>query len=133
MGIAMSKFHKLKIERTFADKKLVGDKPWEWRVDDRDFCAGDLISYSVNSCPGHPLNKMIFQIIYVLKIDEKHCVFTDRRVLQPINALEMDEIAAIQDLRYMRLKGKKVSLYPITEDEADLINLFKKIIKEGAK
>lgn len=84
----MNKLHKLKIEKVFADKKLLGDKPWEWRVDDRGFTPGDFVSYSVNGCHDHDLNKMIFQIIYVLKIDEKHCVFTDRKLTEALKPVE---------------------------------------------
>lgn len=84
----MNKLHKLKIEKVFADKKLVGYKPWEWRVDDRGFAPGDFVLYSVNGCHDHDLNKMIFQIIYVLKIDEKHCVFTDRKLTEALKPVE---------------------------------------------
>lgn len=74
------KHHELKIDKCYADPKFFGKKPWEFRVNDRDFKVGDLVSYNVNEDPKHPVNDMIFQISYVLQVDEKHCIFTEKFV-----------------------------------------------------
>lgn len=71
------KTHVLKIDKSYADAKLSGLKPWEFRRNDRDFKAGDFVYYKVNGCREHPLEDNAFKIIYVLNVGAGMCVFTD--------------------------------------------------------
>lgn len=66
--------HELKIEKTWADAKLCGDKLFEIRYNDRGFQKGDYIRYTVIDSAyrfapqvqhAHPLSQCLFRITYV--------------------------------------------------------------------
>ena len=65
-------FHSLKIEKTWADRKLRGDKLFEIRLNDRGFQRGDLVQYNViesvdnpTVVDSHPLSQCLFEVMYV--------------------------------------------------------------------
>lgn len=66
--------HELKIEKQFADAVLDGRKTFEVRKNDRGFNVRDLVRFTVVEhgvateavCKGHPLNRAVYRITYVL-------------------------------------------------------------------
>lgn len=63
--------HELKIRENFADDIVFNEKNFEIRFNDRGYQKGDKIRFTaVDSldceCIGHPINKMLFKITYVL-------------------------------------------------------------------
>ena len=58
------KLHQLKIDYDYAIAKLMGLKPFEIRMNDRNYKAGDLVCYEV-------LNKHLADTEYVKKMIEK--------------------------------------------------------------
>ena len=133
------KHHELKIDKCYADAKFSGKKPWEFRVNDRDFKVGDLVSYNVNEDPEHPVNDMIFQISYVLQVDEKHCIFTEKVVQSKFcnyldgKFLDEEEKCAIRRFRHIKAKKRDAVFLTLTGFESDLINSFRGMIMEGLK
>lgn len=79
--------HELKIDKQWADAKLVGDKPFEVRKNDRGFQRGDFVHYTVvdpvtkDVIAEHPLHGAKFEIRYVLAglpgIEQGYCAFFD--------------------------------------------------------
>ena len=74
--------HKIKIEKTYADAVLSGDKTFEVRYDDRGYQKGDVVEFNVidnyDHEINHPLNDKEFEITYVLHgwgIKDGWCVF----------------------------------------------------------
>ena len=90
----MRQFHKLKILTQYATAKIVGDKPWEIRINDRNFQKGDIICYQAVEDKGngmgimpvnHIINSKIYEILYVYSGDglEKGVViFSDRDITE---------------------------------------------------
>lgn len=68
--------HELKIKEMYADDVLSGRKNFEVRKDDRNYCVGDLIAFSVvNNASSvwfisHDLNKRMYEITYILRNTE---------------------------------------------------------------
>ena len=133
------KHHELKIDKCYADAKLYGEKPWESRVNDRDFKVGDLVSYNVNGDPDHPLNDMLFQISYAIQVDEKNCIFSERYISRNIvesldgEPLKLEEMALVRDFREYKAKGDNRIFMAVSGYEADLIGSIRQMIKEAAK
>ena len=101
--------HELKIQKQWADAKLVGEKPFEIRINDRGFQKGDIVRYKVidpktnepwrvpagellSSVDGHhPLERCDFIITYVIEgkegLERGYCVFADCPVpRRPVSA-----------------------------------------------
>lgn len=133
------KHHELKIDKCYADAKFSGEKPWEFRVNDRDFKEGDLVSYNVNGDPDHPLNNMLFQISYSIQVDEKNCIFSERYISRNIvesldgEPLNLEEMALVRDFREYKAKGDNRIFMAVSGYEADLIGSIRQMIKEAAK
>ena len=81
--------HQLKINESFANAVLRGDKTFEVRENDRGFQTGDFVMFTVlyNSdgleMINHPLSKRLYEITYVLSgwgIKEGYVVFGIKRV-----------------------------------------------------
>lgn len=78
------KLHNLKIKAEYAKAKLKGLKPFEIRLNDRDFKVGDIIKYT---CPDdvvtdRNLSVLLYEIVYITDYKQKkgYVVFTDREV-----------------------------------------------------
>lgn len=101
--------HELKIQKQWADAKLVGEKPFEIRRNDRGFQKGDIVHYTVidpkteepwrrpaSSVPfhpdgRHPLEICDFVITYVREgadgLEKGYCVYADQPVPKhPVSA-----------------------------------------------
>lgn len=78
------KIHQLKLLNEYAGEKLKGRKPFEIRLNDRDFSVGDLVTYT---CPNNPLydislRKKVYRIDYITDYEQKegYVVFSDRLI-----------------------------------------------------
>ena len=62
--------HHIKLQKEFADAVLSGDKCFEIRENDRGYQKGDNVQFKVMDRSfevyDHPLNKVIYEITYVL-------------------------------------------------------------------
>lgn len=78
------KLHCLKIKTEYANAKLRGDKPFEIRLNDRDFNVGDLVQYTCIDSPivDEKISKKLYYITYVTNFGQKdgYVVFGDREV-----------------------------------------------------
>lgn len=79
--------HKIRIEKSYADAVLSGDKTFEVRYDDRGYQKGDVIKFNVIENIGdeinHPLNDKEFEITYVLRgwgLKDGYCAFGIKEV-----------------------------------------------------
>jgi ParB family chromosome partitioning protein len=80
------KVHRLKLLDTYWHDKMRGLKPWEIRLNDRDYELGDLVEYH-RLMPSNMMStheRMYSQISYVLQ-DEKYlkdgyCIFSERSI-----------------------------------------------------
>lgn len=71
--------HDLKISPKYFEAKLKGIKPWEYRINDRDFTVGDFIR--LREWDPYKLYSgrvMIVEVVYVHIIDDKFVIMTDR-------------------------------------------------------
>jgi len=74
--------HELKILETYASMHFRGVKPWELRVNDRDYKEGDCITFIVISKGKEPTGvRYRRKIINVFKggaygLDENYCIIT---------------------------------------------------------
>ena len=78
--------HHLRLNVTFADAVLSGEKSFEIRQNDRGFQKGDRVDFTVVNSIGmaidHPLNDRVFVITYVLNgwgLKNGYCVFGIRK------------------------------------------------------
>jgi hypothetical protein len=73
------KHHDLRIEAEYAMQKALGNKPFEVRYNDRDFKAGDTITYFSAEHPAHEYSGT-YTITYVTDYKQKpgFVVFGDR-------------------------------------------------------
>lgn len=78
------KIHKLKLLEEYAIAKLKGIKPFEIRLDDRDFNENDIVVYT---CPdnedlNYELSGKIYIIDYITDYAQKdgYVVFSDRLI-----------------------------------------------------
>ena len=90
----MRQIHNIKILKQYADAKLFGDKPWEIRINDRNYQKGDLVCYQaveqngtgyVSTIDSHPINEKVYEILYVYSGDglEKGIViFSDKDITE---------------------------------------------------
>lgn len=81
----MVKRHELKLNETYADPILCGDKTFEIRRNDRGFQKGDVVCFQVidpetkEPIPDHPLNGREYTITYILHgfgLEPEWCVFS---------------------------------------------------------
>ncbi len=74
--------HELKIEDRFFEEKKAGNKPFEIRINDREFQKGDTITYTN---PGAPYFKKSgkYEITYVSGYNQREgwVVFGDRLII----------------------------------------------------
>lgn len=94
----MRQIHNIKILKQYADAKLFGDKPWEIRINDRNYQKGDIVCYSVvdsnnngyvNPVENHPLNEKVFEILYVYSgdgLEKGIVVYTDKDITEDFKA-----------------------------------------------
>lgn len=94
----MRQLHNIKILRQYADAKICGDKPWEIRINDRNYQKGDLVCYQaveqggngyVSMVDSHPINNRVYEILYVYSGDglEKNIVvFSDKDITEDYKA-----------------------------------------------
>ena len=80
------KLHNLKIEAGYASAKLRGDKPFEIRLNDRDFQVGDIVNYTCidSSFVDEKISRKLYYITYITNFEQKdgYVVFGDREVEQ---------------------------------------------------
>lgn len=78
------KLHYLKIKAEYANAKLKGDKPFEIRLNDRDFHVGDIIKYTCIDSPivDEKIREKLYYITYITDFGQKdgYVVFGDREV-----------------------------------------------------
>lgn len=78
------KLHNLKIKAVYASAKLRGDKPFEIRLNDRDFQVGDIVNYTCidSSIFNEKISKKLYYITYITNFEQKdgYVVFGDREV-----------------------------------------------------
>lgn len=78
------KLHNLKIKAGYASAKLRGDKPFEIRLNDRDFQVGDIVNYTCtdSSIFNEKISKKLYYITYITNFEQKdgYVVFGDREV-----------------------------------------------------
>lgn len=78
------KLHNIKLMSEYAEAKLKGVKPFEIRLNDRDYKIGDLVRYIVpdNENLDKRFAKMLFQIVYITNYQQKddYIVFCDKYV-----------------------------------------------------
>jgi hypothetical protein len=78
------KLHNLKIKAEYASAKLRGDKPFEIRLNDRDFQVGDIVNYTCidSSIFNEKISKKLYYITYITNFEQKdgYVVFGDREV-----------------------------------------------------
>lgn len=75
--------HRLKIEKEYMRAKHAGDKPFEIRINDRDFKIGDTITYTNTAPPPLDLEyEGTWVITYVTDYDQKkgRVVFGDKKI-----------------------------------------------------
>ena len=79
------RIHEIKLERTFQDAIVCGDKCFEVRYNDRGYQKGDRVKFKVNDRRNvvEPLDNKIYEITFVLSgwgIKENYVVFGIKEV-----------------------------------------------------
>lgn len=78
------KLHNLKIKAGYASAKLRGDKPFEIRLNDRDFKVGDIVNYTCidSSIFNEKISKKLYYITYITNFEQKegYVVFGEKEV-----------------------------------------------------
>lgn len=78
------KLHNLKIKAAYASAKLRGDKPFEIRLNDRDFKLGDIVNYTCidSSIFNEKISKKLYYITYITNFEQKdgYIVFGEKEV-----------------------------------------------------
>lgn len=76
--------HYLKIKAEYANAKLKGDKPFEIRLNDRNFHVGDVIRYTCidSQIVDEKIREKLYYITYITNFEQKdgYVVFGDREV-----------------------------------------------------
>ena len=76
--------HYLKIKAEYAKAKLKGDKPFERRLNDRNFHVGDVIRYTCidSQIVDEKIREKLYYITYITNFEQKdgYVVFGDREV-----------------------------------------------------
>lgn len=80
------KLHNLKIKAEYANAKLKGVKPFEIRLNDRNYQVGDLIKYTCTDSQivAQEMDKRLYYIAYITDYEQKdgYVVFCDKEVEQ---------------------------------------------------
>ena len=78
------KLHNLKIKAGYASAKLRGDKPFEIRLNDRDFKVGDIVNYTCidSSIFNEKISKKLYYITYITNFEQKdgYVVFGEKEL-----------------------------------------------------
>jgi len=78
------KLHELKIKAEYANAKLKGIKPFEIRLNDRDYQVGDIIKYTCVDSPyvNEKIKDKFYHIVYITDYMQKegYVVFCDEEV-----------------------------------------------------
>ena len=78
------KLHNLKIKAGYASAKLRGDKPFEIRLNDRDFKVGDIVHYTCidSSVFNEKISKKLYYIAYITNFEQKdgYVVFSEKEL-----------------------------------------------------
>lgn len=78
------KLHNLKIKVAYASAKLRGNKPFEIRLNDRDFKVGDIVNYTCidSSIFNEKISKKLYYITYITDFEQKdgYVVFGEREL-----------------------------------------------------
>lgn len=78
------KLHNLKIKAVYASAKLRGDKPFEIRLNDRDFNVGDIVNYTCidSSIFNEKISNKLYCITYITTFEQKdgYVVFAEKEV-----------------------------------------------------
>lgn len=76
--------HYLKIKAEYANAKLKGDKPFEIRLNDRNFHVGDVIRYTCidSQIVDEKIREKLYYITYITNFEQKdgYVVFGDKEV-----------------------------------------------------
>lgn len=76
--------HYLKIKAEYANAKLKGDKPFEIRLNDRNFHMGDVIRYTCidSQIVDEKIREKLYYITYITNFEQKdgYVVFGDKEV-----------------------------------------------------
>ena len=66
--------HNLKIKKQYADRVVTGEKPFEVRINDRDYQTGDILRFTVVDIASkpieHKLNEKQYVITYILPLEK---------------------------------------------------------------
>lgn len=78
------KLHNLKIKAEYATAKLKGVKPFEIRLNDRNFKVGDIVKYTCIDSPivNSDISRKLYYIAYITNYEQKdgYVVFCDKEV-----------------------------------------------------
>ena len=82
------KLHELKIKAEYANAKLNGIKPFEIRLNDRDYQVGDIIKYTCidSSYVNDKIKDKLYHIVYITDYMQQkdYVVFCDEEVEKEI-------------------------------------------------
>lgn len=78
------KLHELKIKAEYANAKLKGIKPFEIRLNDRDYKVGDIVKYTCIDSPyvNDKIKDKLYHIVFITDYMQKegYVVFCDKEV-----------------------------------------------------
>lgn len=60
------KFHRIKLDESFHQQKEAGGKPWELRINDRDYQPNDIVQY-LDPDTLKPWNNKLYRITQTLE------------------------------------------------------------------
>lgn len=74
--------HLIKIENQFYKLKLIGHKPYELRLNDRDYRVGDIVNYQDSSTQEiYSQEFVIVSVLYAYKgLEPNYCIFADKLI-----------------------------------------------------
>ena len=136
------KIHNLKILAVYATAKLDGKKPFEIRLNDRDFRVGDLVKYTVidDEEVNERMKNKVYKITYITSYEQKdgYIVFGDiedgAAVLTKEEYEQLNKYINAVNVYEMQMKNGEIDM-KIGSDNAklfvsSLVNIFR---QNGAK
>jgi hypothetical protein len=76
-GVTMAKQHVIKIWPEYYEQTVSGNKPWEYRKNDRDYQTGDtVIMREYHQVKGYTGNKIYANIGYLYHCGNGYVIFT---------------------------------------------------------